>query len=55
MLRRKEAGEMPTIGFTKGKVSRKGITIKCSICGTARHNKWFHGLQVMAYTLVAVN
>lgn len=44
ILRRREAGEEPR-GFTKGKVSRKGVIMKCSICGAAGHNKRFHGGQ----------
>ncbi|XP_039135496.1 uncharacterized protein LOC120272686 [Dioscorea cayenensis subsp. rotundata] len=44
MLRRKDPLEEDT-GFTKGKVCRKKVTIKCSICGVAGHNKRFHGLQ----------
>ena len=41
MLRRRDANEK--IGFTKGKVSRKGKIITYSICGVASHNKIFHG------------
>lgn len=44
-LRRREAGEEP--GFNKGKVSRKGLQIKCSICGVIGHNKRFHGSKVI--------
>jgi len=42
MLRRKELGE-ETKGFTNGRVSKKGVTNKCSICGATGHNKRFHG------------
>ncbi|XP_039141161.1 uncharacterized protein LOC120278432 isoform X2 [Dioscorea cayenensis subsp. rotundata] len=44
LLRRKEADEENT-GFIKGKVSRRGIIITCSICGAQGHNKRYHGQQ----------
>ena len=44
MLRRKEDGE--NISFTKGKVSKKGVKMTCSICGTTGHNKKYYGVQV---------
>ena len=44
MLRRRELGE-ETGGFTRNKVSRKVITMKCSICSKVGHNKRFHGRQ----------
>lgn len=44
MLRRKEAGE--EVGYTKGKVNRKGLKITCSTCGAIGHNKRFHLSQV---------
>lgn len=43
-MRRRDATK--EIGFTKGKVSRKGTQNKCSMCGATGHNKRFHGLQV---------
>lgn len=42
MLRRKDPLEENT-GFTRGKVCRRKVVIKCSICGVAGHNKRFHG------------
>lgn len=51
LMRRKEADE-DTTSFTNGKVSRKGITKKCSICGTSGHNKRYHGVQVMIYLTI---
>ena len=44
MLRRRELGE-ENRGFTRGKVSRKGVTMRCGICGKVGHNKRFHGRQ----------
>lgn len=44
MLQRKDKGE--ELGYTKDKVSRKGLKITCSICGIVGHNKRFHGSQV---------
>lgn len=41
MLRRKEADE--EVGFKKGRVSRKGFKITCSVCAVVGHNKRFHG------------
>lgn len=44
LLRKKKADGYNT-SFTNGKVSRKGITITCSLCGISRHNKKCHGVQ----------
>ncbi|XP_039121591.1 uncharacterized protein LOC120258294 [Dioscorea cayenensis subsp. rotundata] len=41
LLRRKEVDENP--GFSRGKVSKKGVKIKCSLCGATGHNKRYHG------------
>ena len=50
MPRRRDANK--EIGFTKGKVSKKGKIITCSICGAAGHNKRFHEQQVIGFYLV---
>ncbi|XP_039133774.1 uncharacterized protein LOC120270769 [Dioscorea cayenensis subsp. rotundata] len=41
ILRRREMDE--NRGFAKGKVSKKGVKNKCSMCGATGHNKRFHG------------
>ncbi|XP_039135796.1 uncharacterized protein LOC120273231 [Dioscorea cayenensis subsp. rotundata] len=41
--RRKDLGE--TSGFNNGKVSKKGVKMRCGICGAVGHNKRFHGMQ----------
>lgn len=48
-LRRRELGE--EAGFNNGKVTRKGLKIKCSICGVIGHNRRFHGSQVIFYVI----
>lgn len=48
LLRRKEPGEKEKeIGFTNGRVSRKGLKVKCSVCGVQGHNKRYHGAKVL--------
>ncbi|XP_039115829.1 uncharacterized protein LOC120251356 [Dioscorea cayenensis subsp. rotundata] len=42
MIRRREADE-ESRGYTNGKVCKKGVTMKCSVCGIAGHNKRYHG------------
>ena len=42
LLRRKDVGE--NIGFTNGKVSKKGVKMTCSVCGATKHNKRYHGI-----------
>ena len=44
LLRRKEAGK-EEMGFTNGKVNKKGLKITCSICGTQGYNKRCHGFK----------
>ena len=36
------------VGFNKGKVSKNGLMITCSICGVVGHNKRFYGTQVLS-------
>ncbi|XP_039138871.1 uncharacterized protein LOC120276215 [Dioscorea cayenensis subsp. rotundata] len=43
LLRRKEAEENQ--GFTNGKVSKRGVKMRCSVCGETGHNKRYHGLK----------
>lgn len=44
LLRRREQDE-ETMAFTRGRVSKRGVTIKCSICGASGHNRRFHDKQ----------
>lgn len=48
MMRKKESDEGSNgtkKGIVNGKVSKKGIVMHCSICGSTEHNKRFHGKQ----------
>lgn len=47
ILRRKDPLDDNT-SLTNGIVSRKGITITCSICGITGHNKRYHGVQAVS-------
>ena len=49
LLRRKDVGK-EKIGFTKGRVSKKGVKMKCNIYGVQGHNKRYHGLKVLCIT-----
>lgn len=42
LLIRRELGE-ESRGYTNGKVRKKGVTMTYNICGTAGHNKRYHG------------
>lgn len=41
MLLRREPDE-ETSGFTDGRVTKKGVSMKCNVCGAKRHNKRHH-------------
>lgn len=42
LLIRQEVSE-DNIGFTNGKVNKRGVSMRCSICGVFGHNKRYHG------------
>lgn len=51
LLRRREIGE-ENRGFKNGKVTKKGVGMKCSVCGVTGHNKRHHkGSQVNGHCL----
>ena len=51
LIRKKEIGKDKR-GFTHEKVSKKGVVMKCSVCGTTGHNKRYHkGGQVIVCLL----
>ena len=52
MLRSKEVGE--NIGFTGGKVGKKGVRMTCNLCGAAGHNKSYYGVQVSDVKYICV-
>lgn len=54
LLRRRELVEEKR-GFTNRKVSKKSVAMTCIICGTAGHNKRYHGgVQVNVYMLIPI-
>lgn len=48
LLRRRELEE-ETRGFKNGKVSKNGVTMRCTICGKIGHNRRFHGGQQVIF------
>ncbi|XP_039145858.1 uncharacterized protein LOC120283285 [Dioscorea cayenensis subsp. rotundata] len=53
LLRRKEIDEQS--GIKNNRVNKKGVKMKCNICGTVGHNKRFHGTQANKSCASATN